>query len=51
MVQAGYVVVLVCLGVFVAFLSMLPAAPVLSRRPVVRLDPRGPPLCPSLQIV
>ena len=42
--SVGWVPLLVCLGLFVAFLSELPAtAPV--RRLVIRLDCRGPPAC------
>ena len=42
MLQAGYVPLLVCLGLFVAFLTAMPVA-VRSRRPVLRLACRGPP--------
>ena len=49
MMQSGYVPLLVCLGLFVAFLTSMPA-PVMSRRPVLLLDCRGPPVS-SLQPV
>lgn len=42
MLGSGFVPILVCLGVFVAYLTMLPVA-VRSRRPLLRLDSRGPP--------
>jgi hypothetical protein len=38
----GYVALLVCFGVFVAFLTSV-SVPVLCRRPVLLLDSRGPP--------
>ena len=44
MVQAGYVPLLVFLGLFVAFLTQLPRA-IESRRVPIRLDCRGPPTC------
>jgi hypothetical protein len=50
MLQTGYVAVLVCLGVFVTFLTLL-STPVRSRRPVVRLDSRGPPRFAFVHVV
>ena len=49
MLQAGYVPLLVCLGLFVAFLTSMPV-PVRSRRPVLRLDCRGPPASSLLHV-
>ena len=43
MLSGGYVAVLVCVGMFVAFFTS-PAALVLCRRPVLLLDSRGPPV-------
>jgi len=43
-ISAGWVPLLVCLGLFVAFLTLLPA-PSVSRRALLRLDCRGPPAC------
>ena len=43
MLGGGYVAVLICVGMFVAFLTS-PAVPVLCRRPVLLLDSRGPPV-------
>ena len=43
-IAAGWVPLLVCLGLFVAFLTLLPA-PGVSYRSPVRLDCRGPPSC------
>lgn len=40
----GWVPLLVCLGLFVAFLTLLASEPV-SHRPLLRLDCRGPPAC------
>ena len=42
LLTGGWVPLLVCLGLFVAFLTQL-TLPVLSRRPLVRIDCRGPP--------
>src|SRR3954454_3001385 len=42
LLTGGWVPLLVCLGLFVAFLTQL-TPPVLSRRPLVRIDCRGPP--------
>jgi hypothetical protein len=50
MLGAGHVPVLVCIGIFVAFLTLL-HAPVRSRRPFLLLDSRGPPALPLLQLV
>ena len=44
MIGAGHVPVLVFAGLFVAFLTSLPAPAVLCRRPVLLLNSRGPPL-------
>jgi hypothetical protein len=41
---AAWTPLLICLGLFVAFLTLLTAAP-LSYRPLMRLDCRGPPAC------
>ncbi len=43
-ISAGWVPLLVCLGLFAAFLTLLPAPRVPHRSPV-RLDCRGPPAC------
>ena len=43
MLQGGYVPLLVCLGLYVAFLTSLPAPAIRSRRPSLLLDSRGPP--------
>ena len=43
-ISAGWVPLLVCLGLFVAFLTLLASEPV-SHRPLLRLDCRGPPAC------
>jgi hypothetical protein len=50
MLGSGYVPVLVCIGVFVAFLTLLPT-PVRSRRPILLLDSRGPPARLSYPLV
>ena len=42
MLGAAHVPMLVCIGVFVAFLMLLPT-PVRLRRPILQLDSRGPP--------
>src|SRR5438309_1115066 len=42
LLTGGWVPLLVCLGLFVAFLTQL-TPPVLSRRPLVRIECRGPP--------
>jgi hypothetical protein len=42
LLTGGWVPLLVCLGLFVAFLTQL-TPPVPSRRPLVRIDCRGPP--------
>ena len=44
MLGAGFTPLLVCLGLFVAFLTLLPVQ-VRSRRPILQLDCRGPPVC------
>jgi hypothetical protein len=44
LLAAGWVPLLVCLGLFVAFLTLL-APPLVSQRPLLRLDCRGPPAC------
>ena len=44
MMTAGYVPLLVCLGLFVAFLSQLTPT-LVSQRVAFRLDCRGPPAC------
>ena len=43
MLGGGYVPALVCVGTFVAFV-MSPAVRILCRRPVLKLDSRGPPV-------
>jgi hypothetical protein len=43
MIFAGWVPLLVSVGVFVAFLTLL-AATLVSQRPLLRLDCRGPPI-------
>ena len=43
-ISAGWVPLLVCLGLFVAFLTILATEPD-SHRPLLRLDCRGPPAC------
>jgi hypothetical protein len=43
-IAGGWVPLLVLLGVFVAFLTLLPASPV-DRRTPLRIDCRGPPAC------
>lgn len=43
MLQGGHAPLLACLGLFVAFLTCLPAPAIRSRRPLLRLDSRGPP--------
>ena len=43
MLQGGYVPLLVCLGLYVAFLTSLPVPAVRSRRPSLRLNSRAPP--------
>lgn len=42
MLGGGFVPLLAFVGLFVAFLSLMPT-PVRSRRPILRLDCRGPP--------
>ena len=42
--SSGYVPLLVCLGLFVAFLTQL-TPPLLPQRAVFRIDCRGPPAC------
>jgi hypothetical protein len=44
MLGDGVVPVFVLLGLFVAFLTLLPPPPVRSRRPALPLDARGPPV-------
>jgi len=44
LVTAAWVPLLVLLGAFVAFLTLL-APPPISRRPPLRIDCRGPPIC------
>lgn len=51
MLGGGFVPLLVCLGLFVAFLTLLPTTPVRSRRPLLLLDRRGPPARASVQLV
>ena len=43
-IAGGWVPLLVCLGLFVAFLTLLPAS-LVSHRPPLRPDCRGPPSC------
>jgi hypothetical protein len=43
-VSGGWVPLLVCVGLFVAFLTLLASEPV-SHRPLLRFDCRGPPAC------
>ena len=40
----GWVTLLICLGLFVAFLTEI-ARPLVSQRPIFRFDCRGPPVC------
>lgn len=44
LLSAGYVPLLILFGIFVAFLTLLPAS-VISYRPQTRLGCRGPPGC------
>jgi hypothetical protein len=44
LLASGWVPLLVCLGTFVAFLSLI-TPPLVSQRLIFRLDCRGPPAC------
>ena len=51
MLPGAWLPLLVCLGLFVAFLSMLSPPPLRSRRLLLVFDPRGPPVARPLQTV
>ncbi len=48
-IAVGWVPMLVCLGLFVAFLTLLPL-PLVAHRPHLRRDCRGPPGCQLLSV-